>query len=63
MPMIDPDKYWPAWLLDFADQRQMEIAAKVPVSAECLPDGCVVYKPDWTARARRGHWVRAKLAQ
>lgn len=63
--MVDPNTYFPAWVIDLIDNppetEKPTASPKVIVDTEQL-DGCIVYKPDWPARARRGHWVRAKLA-
>jgi hypothetical protein len=63
-PNDGPDKYWPKWVLDMVDNPPETEKPSAPpkVETEQLQDGCIVYKPDWTARPRRGHWVRAKLA-
>jgi hypothetical protein len=57
--MMDPGKYWPKWLLDMANSNSAtkQLAntpvLKAEVDTEQLPNGCIVYKPDWTRRAAR----------
>jgi hypothetical protein len=54
--MMDPDKYWPKWVLDMVDNppetEKPTDPPKVIVDTEQLQDGCIVYKPDRT-RPRR----------